>query len=95
MTLKEFNTLTPLELSLLMDEHHQKALQQYKESACLHRVLAMRIVNATVAVAGGDQITEPRRFLRFGWEPEIDEDIVEDLLNTDWEALDDKYAFLN
>jgi hypothetical protein len=92
ITLTEFNNITPLELSHLMREYAALREQQYREGATLHRMFTLRIVNAQIAAAGGRQYNDAQHFMRFTWEDEIDNDIEQDLIHTNWEALDFIYA---
>ena len=75
-----------------MLENRQCRYDDYKRQAELGRMLTMVLWNTQVKAEG--QQTDPRRFIRFEWEDAIDDDVAEDLLNTDWEALDRKYSNL-
>ncbi len=62
---------------------------RFREHAALHRMFTTLLIN--VNLKRGNQITDPRRLITFPWESEVNEEVMEDLLNTDWDALDKKY----
>lgn len=92
MSVTEFNELTPLELSELMNEWGQIRQNEYRQSALLNRRLALEIVNSVLVSNGGRAIRDARQLLRFSWEDDIDDEIAQELLNTNWEALDFIYT---
>ena len=92
MSITEFNELTPLELSELMNESGQLRQHEYKQTALLNRRLALEIVNSILVSNGGRAIRDARQLLRFSWEDDIDKEIEKELLNTNWEALDFIYT---
>lgn len=92
MSVTEFNELTPLELTELMNEWGQIRQNEYRQSALLNRRLALEIVNSVLVSNGGRAIRDARQLLRFSWEDDIDDEIARELLNTNWEALDFIYT---
>lgn len=89
LSIRQFNEHTPIEVAELVKEHHEVDYERYKQHATLHRLFTTFIIN--VNLKSGSQITDPRRLITFPWESHMNEDMMEDLLNTDWEALDKKY----
>ena len=89
ISLHEFDQLTPTQVHELVKEHHEMDENRFRSHASMHRMIAIKLYNVNFKPI--DQITDPRRFITFPWESEVSEEIKEDLLNTDWDALDKKY----
>ena len=91
VTLAEFDQLTPLELTRLIEQHNEREHNEWRRHAELHRLLSMQISNAIVASAGGRALEDPRRFLLFAWEDDPHDEIDSELLETNWDVLDNIY----
>ena len=89
ISLHEFDQLTPTQVHELVKEHHHVEENRYRSHAELHRMFTAFLLN--VHLKKMNQITDPRRLVTFPWESEINENTMEELLNTDWDALDEKY----
>lgn len=92
ISLNEFDQLTPAQVHELVNEHREINMARYREHAELHRMYTMLMIN--VHMKKIDQMTDPRRLVTFAWENAIDDEMIDDLLNTDWDALDKKYSNL-
>lgn len=89
ISLKEFNDHTPVEVSALVKEHHSYQDELFRNHADLHRYLSMRIANTNLKA--DSQYHEPRQFVIFPWEQEIEDEMKEELLNTNWDVLENIY----
>lgn len=84
--MEQFNDLTPGELQALIKGKAEIDQAEWRRSAELARLNTALLI--TPHVKGK---IEPKKLYRFSWEDEISKDVMIELENTDWEALEKKY----
>lgn len=92
MTQRDFDHMTPRSVTLLMEQYTERHKREYREKAELLRVLILQASNMIAAGQGAEPIDDPRRFVQFGWEEDMSKELADDLMNTNWDVLDNIYT---